>query len=97
MKCKVTDLRSKEIVNINGGMKMGSICDIEIDTETGSLISFSVYGRQRGLGLFGREEDIVIPWENIKVIGDDAILVDYDLRENRPTRQRKGCFESSFK
>lgn len=97
MKCKVTDLRSKEIVNINGGMKMGSICDIEIDTETGALLSFSVYGRQKGLGLFGREEDIVIPWNNIKVIGDDAILVDYDLRENRPSRRGKGCFESSFK
>ena len=53
MQCKITDLRNKEIINISNGMKMGGICDIEIDTETGELVSIIVYGRQKLLG-FGQ-------------------------------------------
>lgn len=97
MQCKITDLRNKEIINVSNGMKMGGICDIEIDTETGDLVSVIVYGRPKALGLLGREEDIVIPWKSIKVIGDDTIIVDFKLEERRNPARRRGYFESNFK
>ena len=34
-----------------------------------------IRGRYRLFGLLGREEDTVIPWEDIQVIGEDTILV----------------------
>ena len=97
MQCKITDLRNKEIINIANGMKMGGICDIEIDTQTGELVSIIVYGRQKAPGLLGREEDIVIPWKSIKVIGDDTIIVDCKNQEQRSPTRKRGYFESNFK
>ena len=34
-----------------------------------------VKGRRRFFGLFGREPDTLIPWEEIAVIGEDAVFV----------------------
>lgn len=34
------------------------------------------------MGVFGKSEDIKIYWENIRVIGDDVILVDLDTPPN---------------
>lgn len=44
-------------------------------------------GRCRFFGLFGREEDFIIPWEAIDKIGDDIILVRHD--RPLPRRDRK--------
>ena len=57
---------------------MGYISDIELDTKSGSLISLIIYGRPRFLGLFGKSEDIVIPWCDIEVIGPETVLVSSD-------------------
>ncbi len=72
---KLIDLRDKEVINLKDGYRMGYVNDIEFDTVTGQIISLVVYGKGKVLGLFGREEDIIIKWEDIEVIGDDTILV----------------------
>ena len=38
-------------------------------------MSVIIYGRPRFFGLFGKEEDVVIPWDMVQTIGDDTILV----------------------
>lgn len=83
MTCRITDLRSKEILNIRDGSKLGNICDLDVDTETGRLVALIIYGKSKAMGLLGREDDIVIPWDSIDVIGDDAILVSLDSRRAR--------------
>lgn len=60
------------------GCVLGFIHDIEIDTERGTLESIIILGRQRVFGFLGREEDIVIPWSEIAVIGDETVLVNCD-------------------
>ncbi|MGW8114835.1 YlmC/YmxH family sporulation protein [Caproicibacterium sp. NSD3] len=79
MTCRVFDMRRKEVINIRNGMRLGCVNDVEIDTETANILSLVVYGRLRFFGLFGREEDQIIPWNRITVIGSDTILVDCDL------------------
>jgi sporulation protein YlmC with PRC-barrel domain len=37
-----------------------------------------VPGDGRLFGLFGRRQDVVIPWHRIRKFGEDAILVDVD-------------------
>ncbi len=75
MKCTLTDLRSKEVVNMNNGTRLGYVTDIEIDTCTGCLVSITVFCGKSFCGFFGKGEEIVICWKDICVIGDDTILV----------------------
>lgn len=72
----VSDLKLKEVINILDGKRLGTITDIEIDVESGRLTAIVVPGHGKFLGLFGRNEDIVIPWEKINKIGSDVILVE---------------------
>ncbi len=77
MNLGIYDMREKQVVCIKDGTILGYLSDVEIDTETGRLVSIIIFGK-RMLGIFGRENDQRIAWENIKVIGEDSILVDCD-------------------
>lgn len=78
MNCRIAELRNKQVVCVKNGKVLGYISDIELDTQSGSLISLIIYGRPRFLGLFGKTEDIVIPWNDIEVIGPETVLVKSD-------------------
>ncbi len=76
MKCRIADLRCKEVINICDGCRLGFVDDVLIEVVDGRVLAIIVPGPCRFLGLFGREDDYVIFWENITRIGDDIILVD---------------------
>lgn len=78
MVCRIIDMRHKEVINVKDGTRLGTVCDVEIDTVNAKVISIVIYGRLRCFGLLGREDDIVIKWQDIQVIGDDTILVNYN-------------------
>lgn len=73
---KTSDLKIKEVINVIDGRRLGTITDIEIDLESGRLTAIVVPGAGKFLGLFGKNDDIVIPWEKIHKIGLDVILVE---------------------
>lgn len=75
MVCNFSDLRNKEVVSVQTGLKLGYIDDIEINTADKSVLSLIIYGRPRALGMLGRDDDIIIKCENIQLIGEDTILV----------------------
>lgn len=77
MICSFSGLRNKEVVNMKTGLKIGYVDDIEIDTVSGSVVSFIVFGRARAFGIMGRDEDIVIKCSDIELIGEDTILVKF--------------------
>ena len=87
MICRLSDLRDKDVINVTDGMRLGSVSDIEMDTATARILSIIIYGRLRGFGLFGREDDRVIRWNEIEVIGEDTILVS---NQTAVVRKRKG-------
>lgn len=72
------DFRKKEVINVKNGMKIGYVDDVLFDTEQASIRYIVVYGRPKFFGLFGREEDMQIPWEDIEIVGEDTILVKND-------------------
>ncbi len=76
MVIKFSDLRSKEIIHILNGDRVGFISDFEIDFESGKVLSITVPGSYKALGLLGKEPDRVIKWESIKKIGDDLIIIE---------------------
>ena len=73
---KISDLRVREVINIADGRRLGPIKDIDIDLEQGRISAIILPGPGRLMSFFGREEEIVVPWEKIKKIGLDVILVD---------------------
>ncbi|MBQ6633731.1 MAG: YlmC/YmxH family sporulation protein [Ruminococcus sp.] len=93
MTVSFSQLRMKEIVNVATGMKIGFADDIEIDTETSQVRSIIVCGRQRAFGLMGRDDDIVIHCSDIRLVGEDTILVDVGERAIS-TKERSGQIEN---
>ena len=78
MNCRMTEFRYKDVVNLKNGLRLGYVSDVEVDMKTAALTAVVIYGKARFFGIFGKKEDIVIPWENIEVIGEDTILVNYN-------------------
>ena len=78
MICRIDELKNKQVVCINDGFVLGYIGDIELDTESGTLTAIVIFGRPRLLGLIGKQDDIIIPWKDIKVIGKETVLVTAD-------------------
>lgn len=54
----------------------GYVQDVCADLETGMITSIIVPGSNKLLNIFSSNNDIVIPWQNIKCIGDELILVE---------------------
>ena len=97
MNCCITDMREKEVINLKDGCRLGCVCDVEIDTCTGCLVPVIIFGRSKFFGLFGRYEDIKICWKDIKVIGDDTILVDFECPAECKRCTNPNIFDSIFR
>ncbi|WP_352418489.1 YlmC/YmxH family sporulation protein [Proteiniborus sp.] len=76
---KATDLREKEVINVKDGTRIGYISDLDVNLEKGIVEAIVLPGPGRILGLFGKNQDYVIKWQNIIRIGSDVILVDLNL------------------
>jgi YlmC/YmxH family sporulation protein len=76
---KISEFQVKDIVNISDGKKLGNLSDLDINLSTGAIEAIIVAGGGKLMGLFSREADITIPWNKIKKIGADVILVEYTI------------------
>jgi YlmC/YmxH family sporulation protein len=73
---KTSELRIREVINVLDGRRLGMATDLEIDANTGQIRALVVPGTHRLLNWFGKSDEVVIPWENIRKIGVDVILVE---------------------
>lgn len=89
MLAKVSDLQEREIINVKDGRRLGPIRDIDIDVETGKITAIILPGPSRFLGLLGRREEYIVPWENIIRIGVDVILVESHDFMDIPSREKR--------
>ena len=77
---RTIDLKQKEVINISDGRRIGFVSDVEIDLDSGKIDAIIIPASGRLFGLIGKEDEFVIPWEKIRKIGEDIILVDLDER-----------------
>ena len=89
---RMTLVRCKEIINLCTGHRLGFVGDVDIDLSTGKLMALIVPGRCRFFGILGREEDYVIPFENISRIGDDIILAQVEGEYRRGGKEKRKFF-----
>ena len=74
---KGLDFKHKEVINICDGKRLGYVQDVCADLETGKITSIIVPGgTNKFMNLFSNINDIIIPWERIKCISEDLILVE---------------------
>ena len=87
---RICELQRKENINTKNCASMGFVVDVEFDPKCGKIIALIVPGPGKICGFFGRETHYVIPWECVKQIGEDIILVCIEeecfVRENRRER-----------
>ncbi|WP_236911926.1 YlmC/YmxH family sporulation protein [Clostridium sp. Cult1] len=78
MTIMLSELGGKEIINLNNGQRLGIIADSDIivDKKTGKIITLLVPERKLQLRLFGENTEIEIPWDTIRKIGNDMIIVE---------------------
>ncbi len=80
---RMEELRRKDVINMYNGGYLGRVGDLEFDMDRADMTDLVIYGRLRWFGLLGRDDDIVIKWEDIEVIGEDSILVRYRQHSSR--------------
>lgn len=73
---KGLDFKHKEVINITDAKRLGFVQDVNADLETGTITSIIVPGSSKFISIFSSANDIVIPWQNIRCIGEDIILVE---------------------
>ena len=85
MECRFSDLRCREVINISTGTRLGYVNDALVDLKDGRIAALIVPGPAQFFGLFGREDDYILPWPCITRIGRDVSLFDGkgDIRRDR--------------
>ena len=75
MENSFSEIRSKLVVNLVDGKKLGHIIDLIFDEQTAKILGVIVPGTKSFFSLFKPKEDVFIPYHNICKIGEDTILV----------------------
>ncbi len=78
MMVRACDLKQREVINIVDAERLGYVYDVDIEFETGRILSLIIPRRKGFLGTFFGRSDYIIPWENIVAVGKDIILVKTD-------------------
>lgn len=92
MKCSITQLLDKAVINIKSAEKIGALTDVEIDTQSASICSIIVAVKCENASFFSKYEKVRIDWSNIKMIGKDAILIDWP-GVYEPIKEDKGFLD----
>ncbi len=64
------------MINICDCKRLGFVGDVEFDEHNGCITHLIIPGPGCLCGIFGREKEYVIPFCDVKQIGDDIILVE---------------------
>lgn len=75
---RLSDLQSKNIVNVVDGKNIGNIIDANV-LEDGTVESLIIESNRNFFSL-NRESDKKILWKDITKIGEDVILVNLSIK-----------------
>lgn len=84
-----SDLSGKEIINLYDGARLGLIGDADIAiSATGSIEAIILTSRTGWGNLWGNmgereRESLVIPWQAVKKVGSEVIIVDLNHKTER--------------
>ncbi len=75
---RLSDLGEKEIINIADGSRYGDLYNAELmfDEKTGRIRVIMAPENKGRISFTGARDYINIPWDCVRKIGDDIIIVD---------------------
>jgi sporulation protein, ylmC/ymxH family len=74
---RLSDLQSKNIVNMVDGRNVGSIIDANVD-KAGNIESLVIETNKKFLS-FSKDDDLLVLWKDIAKIGEDVILINLKM------------------
>lgn len=89
------ELCKKDVIQISSGTNLGRVDDLRFEREQAQIQGLVLMGRRRFFGLWGQQEDMFIPWQDIDLIGVDTILVHTPL-PSQPKPKKSSFLESFF-
>ncbi len=90
MSMKFTDLQCKEVICVSNGQRLGFVADVMVEIPEGNICAIVVPCSCRFPGGLVRRDDFLIPWNCIKRIGPDIVLVDAKPDQCRVPRRKPG-------
>lgn len=76
MELTFCELRAKEVVNTCDGKRLGNIIDMVFDSCSSKVLGFIVPAEKTLFSFLKSSNDIFIPYNRIRKIGKDIILVE---------------------
>lgn len=76
----LSDFEGKEIINMVDGARLGTIgeADMFIDLNTGEIQSIILPRRNSFAGFWMDRQQLIIPWQAVRKIGNEVIIVELD-------------------
>ncbi|PLR69797.1 MULTISPECIES: YlmC/YmxH family sporulation protein [Bacillaceae] len=76
---RLSELSGKEIVDVKRAERLGVLgqTDLEIDEQSGQITAL-VIPSTKWFGFRKQGDDIRVPWQHIKKIGSDMIILDIE-------------------
>jgi YlmC/YmxH family sporulation protein len=77
---RLSELEGKEMINLYDGGRLGTIreSDLIIEPECGEIESIIIPSRSNFFNLWSERREMVVPWNTVKKIGSEVIIVDLD-------------------
>lgn len=75
---RLSHLAGKEVINLSDGARLGIIdeCELTFDSKSGRVNAILVPNRNGFISFFSENRTATIPWQALKRIGDEVIIVD---------------------
>lgn len=75
---RLSDLTGKEVINLSDGARLGFIeeCELLFDGRSGRINALLLPKRGVLSLILGSDRSTTVPWQSIRRIGDEVIIVD---------------------
>lgn len=92
MEFTFSQLKQKEVINLNDGKNLGKVCDLTFSAPEYKLLGLTVTG---GRGFRFTKQEVFIQMQWVVKIGEDAVLVKLEDRNcpppEKPPKPPKNC------
>ena len=95
---RLSHLSGKEVINLSDGSRLGIIdeCELTFDSKSGRINTILLPNKNGLMSYFSENRTIAIPWQAIKRIGDEVIIVDLNNVYERYTSFHRDSQESTY-
>jgi len=82
---RLSEMEGKDIVNIYDGRRLGTVAesDLVVDEYNGEIVSLIMPNRGNFMNLWVDRQRLTIPWDAVKKIGREVIVIDVDSTHPR--------------